>query len=129
MGLDISDVAVKIVREKGFVGIRCKLPNLPSAIPDNSFDVCTIIETLEHISHPEKTVKALSRVLREGGFIIVGVPDDCMVPEELDEHMCSFTMESLRDLLIRYFTVDIALRVESCGCKYLIMRAKKVALQ
>jgi hypothetical protein len=87
--------------------------------------VCTIIETLEHLSRLERTVRALSKVVREGGFIVVGAPDDCMRPEEFDEHMCSFTMETLRGVLSRYFTVDAALSVEADGKKYVVMRGRK----
>jgi len=125
VGLDISEVAISIVRRKGFEGIKCKLPTLPDTLIANCFDVCTIAETLEHISHPEKAIRALSRLIKVNGYIVVAVPDDCMRPEQFDEHVCSFTFTSLHDVLSKYFTVDVAFRIEHEEQTHLVMRGKK----
>jgi ubiquinone/menaquinone biosynthesis C-methylase UbiE len=125
-GVDISEVSIKIVKEKGFPGFKCKLPSLPEDLKENSFDVCTIIETLEHLSRPQETLRSLYRVLKEGGYLIAAVPDDSMKPEEFDEHVAVFNAQSLQDLIGKYFKVDTLRSVESFGHHYLVVRAKKV---
>jgi 2-polyprenyl-3-methyl-5-hydroxy-6-metoxy-1,4-benzoquinol methylase len=125
VGVDISQVAVDIVQQKGFPAFRSKLPNLPQDLEDSSFDVCTIVETLEHVTNPTKTLENLSKVLkRESGFVIVCVPDDCMKPEEFDEHVSSFSAHSLHEMMSRYYEVDTSFSVEKAGCQYLIMKGK-----
>lgn len=84
-GIDISCVSINIIKSKGFQGFRCELPDLPEGIRKELFDVCILSETLEHLSFPFETLKALEAVLREAGRIIVSVPDDCMKPKDFDE--------------------------------------------
>ena len=107
-GIDISEVSIRMVQDKGFQGYKCKLPDLSHHLKDNSFDVCTILETLEHLSSPYKTIKSLSTIMKNGGYIVVSVPDDSMKPEEHDEHVSSYNIHSLRGLLINFFKIDTA---------------------
>src|SRR5215510_11926208 len=60
VGVDISGIAIGIVQKKGFPGFKSKLPNLPRELEGNSFDTCTVVETLEHVTNPVKTLKNLS---------------------------------------------------------------------
>ena len=43
-------------------------------MPDNSVDVVRMIHVLEHVPSPTQTMKAIARVLRPGGQLIVEVP-------------------------------------------------------
>ncbi len=63
IGLDISTVSIELVREKGFEGFQSKLPRLPMGIVNQRFDVCVLIETLEHITHPERTLKRVEELI------------------------------------------------------------------
>ncbi len=128
VGIDISEIAIKMVKNKGFQGFKCKLPNLPPDLRDDSFDVCTLTETLEHISNPFKTIKNLSMIIKKGGYIIISVPDNCMKPEDLDEHVNSFNIQGLQALLKSYFKIETTLSIEKEKHKYLIVRAKKIAV-
>ncbi len=128
IGIDISEVSIQMIKKKGFQGFKCELPNLPSDLEENSFDVCTIIETLEHLSNPQETLKSLYRILKEGGYLVIAVPNDSMKPEEFDEHVASFNARSLQDLVSNYFKVDTLLSVESFGHNYLVLRATKASL-
>ena len=125
VGIDISEVAISGIRAKGFGGFKCKLPELPCDLPHQHFDVCTIMETLEHLSSPEEVLQNLSKVLRDGGSFIISVPDDCMKPDEFDEHVSSFDKQSLSDFLSQYCEVDRVLSIEAGGNNHLIVRGKK----
>ena len=41
---------------------------------DNSFDAAVCISILEHVTHPQKAVQELHRVLKHGGIIWIQVP-------------------------------------------------------
>jgi 2-polyprenyl-3-methyl-5-hydroxy-6-metoxy-1,4-benzoquinol methylase/glycosyltransferase involved in cell wall biosynthesis len=127
VGVDISAVAVDIVRQKGFPAFKSQVPNLPVELEESSFDVCTIVETLEHISSPANTLRNVSRFLKErSGSIIVCVPDDCMKPEEFDEHVSAFTAHSLREMMSRDYEIEESMTVESGGHRYLIVKGKRL---
>jgi SAM-dependent methyltransferase len=45
-----------------------------SAFPDNSFDVVTIMEVLEHVTNPHAAANEIKRVLKPGGRLILSTP-------------------------------------------------------
>jgi glycosyltransferase involved in cell wall biosynthesis/SAM-dependent methyltransferase len=127
VGVDISSVAVDTVRQKGFLAFKCKLPKLPLDLGGNGFDVCTIVETLEHISDPHKTLRNVSESLKkQSGSIIVCVPDDCMKPDEFDEHVFSFNAQMLMKIMSNYYDIERCFSVESSGFRYLIVKGKSL---
>lgn len=78
VGVDISDVAIEKAK-KLFSNQHVKylvhdVETLP--FPDNSFDVVVSLETVEHLSNPEKFLKELHRVLKENGTAIISCPND-----------------------------------------------------
>jgi SAM-dependent methyltransferase len=101
-GLDISEVAVAQLPPeiRGLVAI---LPNIPVA--DASFDVAVATELLEHIDDDEACVKEIVRILRPGGRAYFAVPNDCLGPEEIPEHVRKYTPETLYTLLSSYGSV------------------------
>lgn len=127
VGVDISDTAIRIVKEKGFEAHVSKLPNLPVTLKHYGFDACLLTETLEHLSDPGKTLQAIAQQLKVDGQLIVSVPDDCMGPEQFDEHVMAFDEGSLRALLNQDFSVDRTLSYQYDGRRYLIVAARRVA--
>lgn len=124
-GIDISSVSVQMANGMGFPAFQCSLPSLAPELAEDQFDVCTVIETLEHITDTEETLEALKKPIRKGGRLIVAVPDDCMKPKEFDEHMASYTHQSLGRLVGKHFQVESSLSVESLGFRYLVVSASK----
>lgn len=41
---------------------------------DSSLDLVFLLEVLEHLDHPELALKEISRVVKPGGYLILGVP-------------------------------------------------------
>ena len=103
-GVDISEEAVKVVRQLGFEGIRSELPHLP--LESERFDVVLLCEVLEHLNDPEATVSQAARILKPSGRIIVTVPDDRLSFVEEDQHVHVFNKDSLKDLLERFFDLQ-----------------------
>jgi SAM-dependent methyltransferase len=73
MGLDLSEFAVQLCRERGFQAERGSLAKMP--FPDASFDIVTAKHTLEHIESPMDGLREIHRVLRPGGVAFLIVPD------------------------------------------------------
>lgn len=41
---------------------------------DSSFDLIFLLEVLEHLDYPDKALEELHRILKPGGFLVMGVP-------------------------------------------------------
>src|SRR3990172_554887 len=52
-----------------------------------SFDVVTMNHVLEHMSAPEKAINECSRVLREGGLLVVAVPNITSLQSIIGKHL------------------------------------------
>jgi ubiquinone/menaquinone biosynthesis C-methylase UbiE len=72
-GVDCSTFAVQLCRERGYRAELGDLTQLP--LPDASFDIVTLKHTLEHVQHPMRGLREISRVLRPGGVAFLIVPD------------------------------------------------------
>jgi 2-polyprenyl-3-methyl-5-hydroxy-6-metoxy-1,4-benzoquinol methylase len=80
-GVDQSKVAVGFCAEQLPKATFCTgdlydLHNLP---PD-SFDVCLLMETIEHIEEPQRPIANLSRLLKQDGLLYVSFPNFIHLP-------------------------------------------------
>lgn len=64
--------------------------------PDNSFDVVTMLEVMEHIPDTEAVVRNAVRLAKN--YIIVSVPSK---PDDNPEHIHLFTNEDLKELFLK----------------------------
>ena len=98
-GLDISPIAINLLKSKGIEGKVCELPEI--GYPDKSFDVVVATEIVEHLDNPVALLKEAVRVAREK--VIFTVPDNVLGPEEFAEHRQLFTRGSLEELVRQLF--------------------------
>ncbi len=63
-GLDIAASAARFFHKPFVHGSATKLP-----FGANQFDVCWTIWTLEHVPNPERALKEMRRVVRDGGYL------------------------------------------------------------
>jgi len=68
--------------------------------PDNSFDTVLIVEVLEHVRDFRKLLEEAVRVVRNGGRIIVSVPNGLLVPSP--GHLRVFFKDTLTTELSQY---------------------------
>lgn len=92
LGLDISPVAIGIMRDQGF---DAEVRSIPP-IGTDKFDTIVGLEILEHIDDRSAVVYEASQLCRQAIF---SVPNDCMPPEEVPEHRVVLDGNSFEQLL------------------------------
>ena len=107
VGADVSQVALDRARarlpEADLVLLE---PDQPLPFDDNSFDLVTCIETIEHIRDVQLTFSEIRRVLRPGGRLAITTPRAARwrvlvigLEHPFSPHIRKFTRRSLRTVL------------------------------
>lgn len=77
LGLDLSQDAVDVARQRGLRVFPYFVNELPTKLPQEPpFDAVVMLNVLEHAPDPADLLNAVRRVLRPGGTICVRVPND-----------------------------------------------------
>lgn len=71
--------------------------------PDESFEVVTSLEVLEHIKNYRKYLSEIKRVLRPEGIYVFSTPNREMMMDLNPAHIKEFSFGELKDLLKEYF--------------------------
>jgi ubiquinone/menaquinone biosynthesis C-methylase UbiE len=73
-GTELSDLSCDFAKEE--FGLDIKKGDVSEcALPDDHFDVITMWHSLEHCRDPHGTLNECHRVLKDGGILIVAVPN------------------------------------------------------
>ncbi|MBK7705540.1 MAG: class I SAM-dependent methyltransferase [Acidobacteria bacterium] len=105
-GVDVSDDALEFCRAKGLMvhkGLAEKLP-----FEDESFDVVTALDVVEHLDDDVAGLREMHRVLKKGGETLIFVPAFMWlwgVQDDISNHR------------IRYTKKQIVERLEKAGFK------------
>ncbi|MCM8800340.1 MAG: class I SAM-dependent methyltransferase, partial [Candidatus Omnitrophica bacterium] len=73
LGLEVSDT-VDYAREHFNLEI-IKKDIYQADFEDNSFDIVTLFNVLEHIHNPNKLLKEIYRILKDNGFLVIQIPN------------------------------------------------------
>jgi SAM-dependent methyltransferase len=96
-GVDISQQAVAFCRERGLESVKLgALEQLP--YEDESFDLVTALDVIEHLDDDVAGLREIRRVLRPGGFVLVFVPAFMFlwgVQDDVSNHRRRYTMTSM----------------------------------
>ncbi len=120
-GVDISPYAIKMLKKNKIKGIVGDLRKIK--FPQNSFDLVTTFHTLEHANDPVSLLKEIKRILKPGGMILVGVPDQkCLLARLLgkkwhgwqhEPHLFWFDKKSLYLLLNSLGFIRISIKIDN----------------
>lgn len=100
-GVDIDEEAVGYCRERGLVDVRLgSAETLP--FEDNSFDLVTALDVVEHLDDDAAALREIRRVLRPGGKVLLTVPAHPFLWGDQDEvnlHKRRYVVREVRDRL------------------------------
>lgn len=82
LALEFSKEGAQVARERGLQVIRADAQRLP--IEDESLDLVTALDVLEHLPDHERAAAEIHRVLRPGGVLVAAVPVDQRLWSEHD---------------------------------------------
>jgi SAM-dependent methyltransferase len=76
-GTEVSESGLRVARERYELEVvRGELGEC--ALPQNAFDTITLFHVLEHVPDPRKTLALCHGLLRDGGTLLVCVPNDVL---------------------------------------------------
>jgi len=88
-------------------------------IADDSIDLVTSFETIEHLKNPEDYLKALTRVVRYDGMVLISTPNRAVFQEKNHFHYHEYTKTEFITLLSKYFANVRVLEQNNCIATYL----------
>lgn len=102
-GVDLSQQALEFCRERGLDGVRYgEAENLP--FEDNSFDLVTALDVLEHLDDDGAGLNEIFRVLRPGGHALLFVPAFMFlwgVQDDVSNHRRRYTRPELEAAVVK----------------------------
>lgn len=102
-GVDMSETAVAYCRARGLVRVqRARAEQLPFA--DESFDLVTALDVVEHLDDDHAGLREMHRVLRCGGALLVFAPAFMWlwgVQDDVSQHRIRYTRPQLVERLRR----------------------------
>jgi SAM-dependent methyltransferase len=106
-------------------GVDVRQADLGAALPypDASFSYVTCIEGLEHIENPQNAIREFSRLLKDGGHLVVSVPNILNIEERLKwllygytSHFKPLTREALENARRAFGNkLEVALHINPIG--------------
>ncbi|MEJ7862185.1 MAG: class I SAM-dependent methyltransferase [Pyrinomonadaceae bacterium] len=99
-GVDVSDDALEFCRRKGLKAHKGLAEKLPFA--DESFDVVTALDVVEHLDDDIAGLSEMHRVLRTGGKTLIFVPAFMWlwgVQDDVSNHRIRYTKQQITERL------------------------------
>lgn len=108
-GIDSSEEALKFCHKQEFNNVRLgKAERLD--FKNESFDLITVLDVLEHLNDDQKALREFYRVLKKGGQVLITVPAYRFLWSEHDE-----ALHHRR----RYMASDLHIRLNNAGFQVL----------
>src|SRR5688572_11313769 len=97
-GVDISEQAVEFCKRRGLESVKLgAIEELP--FEDQSFDIITALDVLEHLDDDAAGLQEIKRVLRPGGMLLLFVPAFMFlwgVQDDVSHHRRRYRLPELR---------------------------------
>jgi SAM-dependent methyltransferase len=99
-GVDVSDEALEFCRRKGLTVKKGLAEDLP--YEDESFDITTALDVVEHLDNDVAGLKEMYRVTKRGGYSLVFVPAFMWlwgVQDDVSNHRIRYTKQQIVERL------------------------------
>ncbi len=106
-GIDITDIALKRAKERCPSANISKMDLSDIGFEDETFDVITCSEVLEHIPEYPEVIEELKRILKKDGQLIITFPNEPLWtfsrfligrnPAKIPDHVNSFTPKMMKN--------------------------------
>lgn len=113
IGLELNKAAIEKARQKGLTVFDDSVENF-ALLHEQSFDVVCLFQVLEHIADVGNFLKAILQILKPGGKLVIGVPNndsfirkDSDNPLNLPPHHMGLWNKSSLESLSRYFNLKL----------------------
>lgn len=80
-GIDIFDNRIKEIKDTSIHFMKSDLFN--ASFPDNYFDIIYLDSVLEHLTNPLEYLIEIKRILKKGGLLYIGVPNEDSLLNEM----------------------------------------------
>jgi ubiquinone/menaquinone biosynthesis C-methylase UbiE len=103
-GVDFDPEAVALAKQRyggSATVLQGDIRKLP--LEDDTFDVVTCFETIEHVEGAEAGIAELHRVLKSDGLLIISSPNPDVYVGENEHHVHEFRPAELAEAVGRYF--------------------------
>jgi len=104
-GIDNSEEALNIARQKLIVGSYTKSNVYALNFPTDTFDIVISSDVIEHVQHPEKMLVEIKRVSKDGAGVIISTPVRYTEAPLDDMHVREFFPLEFVDLMKKYFLI------------------------
>jgi SAM-dependent methyltransferase len=91
-GIEVDRESVDFARGRDLNIVEGAFPRDLPRFAGTSFDFIRSMHVLEHVLDPHETLRSLVSLLRSGGFLVLGVPDQGSVPALIKQGIRSFGM-------------------------------------
>jgi SAM-dependent methyltransferase len=101
-GADADEGAVQFCHERGVHDVQqiAEMPDVPLPFEDNTFDLVTALDVVEHIEDDRGALRELYRVIRPGGMLMISVPAYKFLwgaQDEISHHKRRYTTPEIRE--------------------------------
>ncbi len=99
-GVDVSDDALEFCQRKGLQAHKGLAESLP--FPDESFDLATALDVIEHLDDDVAGLKEMHRILKKGGKTLIFVPAFMWlwgVQDDISNHRIRYTKQQIVERL------------------------------
>jgi len=99
-GVDVSEEALEFCRKKGLTAQKGLAEALP--YPDETFDITTALDVVEHLDDDTSGLKEMFRVTKAGGYSLIFVPAFMWlwgVQDDISHHRIRYTRKQIVERL------------------------------
>lgn len=106
LGVDLDPEMLEQAKNRGITTIKGNVEDL-RILRDNSFELVTCFETLEHLEHPTLALAESYRVLKHRGFLVITTPNVNLIFQIMWALWARFGMGKFWDRSPRLFEYNL----------------------